>query len=255
MQEEPNEYKITTDDFQNYLENMCPKAKNKIDSHSLITKIKKYPFYSKLRLLTEYNNDHPNANISMHQLRMFLKLYGIRKKTVKAKNKYTLTQQFINGKFFFLKLLLQCFANENTIYFTDECSINPYDNRKGWIYKNNYFKNYSIIYKSNLRPIKIILTCSLNGVIYYSTSNKNTNTKLFKEYLLNAIDKINETDDNYWFFLDNVNFHHSKSVKELLKEEEIPLLYGVKYFPDFDFAEMIFNKLKADLRNEIYSTQ
>jgi hypothetical protein len=48
--------------------------------------------------------------------------------------------------------------------------------------------------------------------------------------------------------MDNVAFHHSKEVKQLLDEHHMHIIYNPPYYPDTNPVEMVFSMLKADAR-------
>jgi transposase len=49
-------------------------------------------------------------------------------------------------------------------------------------------------------------------------------------------------------FLDNLSVHHSKIVRQFMKDKELEVLFNVPYSPDYNPIENVFNILKQKFK-------
>jgi len=153
--------------------------------------------------------------------------------------------------FIFIKIIIRAIKLKFNIIFVDESNFklqNP--NFKTWI-KNDEFPNYG--YKNNDK-INFLLAVSANKVINYKFTNQNTNTKVFKSFMLDTIDKISDEDkSNTLFIMDNHTSHISKEFLRLVKKK-IKILYNVPYESPFNCVELSFRHLKNITYKQIFPT-
>ena len=110
------------------------------------------------------------------------------------------------------------------------------------------------------RPLKKIIKCprkkrktltlavSNNKIIGYSLVNGASNNIIFKKFLqTQVLPKIK----NSVILMDNVKFHHSKNVIDLVNSTNNHILYNVPYNPDTNPVELVFSIIKNFVRHSI----
>ncbi|MCC8077166.1 MAG: transposase [Oscillospiraceae bacterium] len=86
----------------------------------------------------------------------------------------------------------------------------------------------------------------LNGEKVFTTYEGGTTGKRFVTYLREVL--ISALKKGDIVVMDNLRSHHVKEVEELLRQNEITLLYLPPYSPDLNPIEKMWSKMKACLR-------
>ena len=151
--------------------------------------------------------------------------------------------------FLFIKILLRAISIGLKPVFIDESKFTlKNENFKTWV-KMNDFCHYGI---KKIEKRNIILAVGVEKFFYYHITNKNTNTNIFKKFMIELINKIQNISD-YIFIMDNLRVHLSKEIKELVKLYKIKIIYTVPYESSFNPIELSFRFIKNKIYRHIYS--
>ena len=168
-----------------------------------------------------------------------------------------ITHKKINNKFVHIKqntsqeinkLLTNLNSYEpNKIISIDESSFDT--NLRpvyGWSKKGSPLKK--IIKSPRRKRKKLTLAVSNNKIIGHSLVNGSSNNIIFKNFLqTQVLPKI----QNSVILMDNVRFHHSKNVVDLVNSTSNSILYNVHYNPDTNPIEFVFSIIKNFVRKSM----
>jgi transposase len=147
-----------------------------------------------------------------------------------------------------IKKMLKDIKNEDPekIVSIDESNYNINMTHKyGWSKKG---KKINKTIKSTKRCTKtLLLGITKRKVIGYDIVNGSANNKIFYNFLEN---KILNKITNGCLLMDNVRFHHSKNIKELVEKSMNKIIYNVAYNPDTNPVEQSFNVSKKYVRSK-----
>lgn len=114
----------------------------------------------------------------------------------------------------------------------------------GWSKKGQKVEKYI---KSNPKKLSIMMAISNKGIISNKIYETNVNKKIFYDYLKDdLLPKIN----NKYILMDNVSFHRSLDILELIKNSHNVPLFIPPYSPDFNPIENVFHILKHKIRTK-----
>jgi transposase len=133
-------------------------------------------------------------------------------------------------------------TNRNIIS-VDESSIDTHiSSNYGWSKTGRKIKRI----KTNTR-IRYTLICAIskNKVEHYKIIKNSSDSKIFTNFMNELKDKIGNKEMNV--ILDNARIHHSKYLKENVKNG-IKFIYNIPYTPELNPIEQMFSKLKYLLR-------
>lgn len=142
---------------------------------------------------------------------------------------------------------IQELNKEDNIICLDECSINRnthckygYCKKDRRLIRNVYIKNLPINHS-------LIMAINKKGVLYHEIHKKSINTDKLYDFLKKLlVDKKNK-----YILMDNVSFHKSKRIRELIEDSGNCIIYIPPYSPDFNPIEEVFSKLKSYICNII----
>jgi transposase/arginine repressor len=100
---------------------------------------------------------------------------------------------------------------------------------------------------SPLRGNRVTLILAISnkrGVVHHQVVKGSSNTSIFTDFIKN----IENCEKGSKIILDNVRFHHSKSVKDAALHRELNLVYTPPYQPDFNPVENAFSVIKSHTR-------
>ena len=80
-------------------------------------------------------------------------------------------------------------------------------------------------------------------IIYYETYAKNINGIIFKNIIKNIVPMVK----GHYFLLDNINFHKSKEIENIINASGNYLLFLPPYSPQFNPVEEVFSFIKTKL--------
>ena len=184
-----------------------------------------------------------NVNISKSSIYRILKINNITNKKVTQK----IIPKKINNKEKINELLQKVkLIDSNQIISIDESSFDTHMNPNyGWSKKGNKITK---IFNTPRRIRKTLtLAVSKNKIIGYNIINGASNTQNFKNFLEN---KILPNITNGAILIDNVCFHHSKVIKNLVESTSNIIIYNVPYNPETNPIEFVFSIIKNYVRKE-----
>lgn len=137
--------------------------------------------------------------------------------------------------------------NNNEIICIDEtgfCNIgNPI---YGYFHKGRF-----PIVSSNRSRIRrnVVMAISSEDVVDYKMSSKPYNSINFYEFIITLLPKLPSTVK--YLLMDNVSFHRSKVLRNLLEESNIQILFIPPYSPQYNPIEEVFSDLKRVFRKSL----
>lgn len=187
-----------------------------------------------------------NNNITIKTVSNYLKIIGYSKKKITRRlyNK-SLKEHKLNRKR--MKKQLKKIKNEDIICIDESCINKKLYANEGWCKKskrlirdmptNSFLKKYSLLMAiSNKKVLKYEL--------HKDVSIKTDSYCNFLEDLLKNI-------KNKYILMDNVSFHKSDRVKELINNSGNKILFIPPYSPDFNPIEEVFSKMKTYIKTYI----
>lgn len=114
----------------------------------------------------------------------------------------------------------------------------------GWGKKGTKIERYI---KSNPKKISIMMAITNKKIISSKLYDVNINKTIFHNYLK---DDLLPKIKNKYILMDNVSFHRSKEIINLIKESNNVPLFIPPYSPDFNPIEGIFHILKHKIRQK-----
>lgn len=115
----------------------------------------------------------------------------------------------------------------------------------GWTEKGK--KIFSPMIKDCNRRKTLTLAVSCDGIVYYESFQGSQNSNLFRNFITNLVESLPKNRFKY-LLMDNVAFHKTKEVKELLEINNITPLYTSPYSPEWNPTEFVFSRLKQNWR-------
>lgn len=119
----------------------------------------------------------------------------------------------------------------------------------GWSVKGKkVFKHFKY---SQRKRITLTLAVTNNKIIAYNIIDGSSNLSNFSLFLSSFLPTIT----NYTLLMDNVNFHHSKSVINLVHTSSNSILYNVPYNPQTNPIECVFKIIKDFVKSKMVSVK
>lgn len=132
----------------------------------------------------------------------------------------------------------------NKIISIDESSFDTHMRPLfGWSKKGTNIRQSISIPKRQRKTLT--LAVSNNKIIGYSLVNGSSNKFIFENFLK---EQVLSKVKNSILLMDNVSFHHSKSVVECVNSSSNKILYNVAYNPETNPIEFVFSIIKNFVR-------
>ena len=219
--------------------------KNKNILSFLKNSLNKNPFQT-LEILQNKIKNKFKIDKSRQTISNYLKIIGFKyKRTHRKVYSTTLKQHFLNKKVF--KKQIKNINKEDIICIDESCIDGNLYKKYGWCKFDKKLVSY--IKRSKI-PIKYSLIMAINskGIIGYKLyKKKGINTELFKNFIENIVDNL----EGKHLLMDNVKFHKSKVILEIIKESKNEVLFIPPYSPEFNPIEEVFSEMKSFIRNNI----
>lgn len=132
-------------------------------------------------------------------------------------------------------------STDNIICIDETYIHSNYCSNYGWSKKGEPLTHYI---KSNPIKYSIIMAISKKEIISYKIIKGNANSKIFFDF----INELNNLYTNHYFLMDNVNFHKSKFIQQLLSVSTNKLLYIPPYSPQYNPIEEVFSQIKSYIK-------
>ena len=203
----------------------------KINPFTTINKIK-HKIYDKL-----------NISISKTGVYIFMKLCNLSFKKVSKKtynnmeNIKKLTKQF--------KKQIKKIKLTDIICLDESCIKSNMSDDYGWSKKGEKLIQYI---KSNPKKFNLIMAITKEKIISHKIYDVNVNKNVFYDYLK---DELLPKIKNKYILMDNICFHKSKAIIELIKNSGNDIIYIPPYSPEFNPIEVAFHMLKHKIRKEL----
>jgi len=239
-------FKISKSTIHRWIHIDIIKNKKIMSNHETIKEaiekmIKENPFMRikdmKLKLKMVINKD-----ISMAGIYVYLKKLNITYKQISQKmysNKKDLERKTKEFKKQIKKIKLK-----NIVCIDESYVMSNMCNKYGWSKKGDRIEKYV---KVNPKKYSILMAINNKGIISSKIYEENVNKKIFYEYLR---DELLPIIRNKYIVMDNVSFHRSKEIIDIIKESNNEALYIPPYSPDYNPIEGVFHILKHKIRTK-----
>ena len=137
---------------------------------------------------------------------------------------------------------------QHLILSTDE-SGHPLNlaSRRGWGPAGDKISDFKPSYGTNYSLILVIRNTEKEGIIHWELVKDTVNTEIFTNFLTNI--KLSN-EERHYLLLDNIAFHKSIKVKEVLANKNIEPRYIVASNPYLNPVEEVFNVIKQYVRKQ-----
>ncbi len=143
---------------------------------------------------------------------------------------------------------------QNSIISLDESSFDTHMTSKyGWSKRGQRCILYPSRSRRARKRFSLMLAISNKHTVASQLVAGSFNKARFISFLQERLLPVIRREDV--ILMDNVRFHHSKEVKQILNEHHIRTLYNPPYHPDSNPVEMAFSMIKSDARRSQPSTK
>lgn len=118
----------------------------------------------------------------------------------------------------------------------------------GWCRQGSKLTVYK---KVQIKKYSVIMAISNKKIIHYLISDKNINSNSFCKFMNDVCSKTRRK----YFLMDNVSFHKSKVLMELIKNKKRKIIYTPPYSPQYNPIEEVFSEIKRKYRYLNVSSQ
>ena len=188
-----------------------------------------------------------NITYSVSTISNYLKILGYsKKKIVRRMYNTTTLKEHKDYREEVLKKIKR--IKKSNLLCLDECSI---DKEMYTIY--SYCKtNKRLISNINYKDLptkrkNCLMVTSTKGVVKYELYDKAVNGVTFKKFIIELVKDLKGTH----ILMDNISFHKSDEIKNIIIESGNNYIYTPPYSPDFNPIEEIFSKLKSYIRKYV----
>lgn len=202
------------------------------------------PFQT-LEIIKENMKRKLNIFISTKTISKYLKIIGYRKKKVVKRFYNKRLRDHINDRKIFIRKIRK--INPNDILCIDETYINEkIYSEYGYTSKKRLTRYYKINGKHNKQSL--IMCISNKKVIKYEIhKRKGINTDIYYNFISDMVKNVT----NKYILMDNVAFHRSKKITDLINKSGNKVLFIPSYSPDCNPIEEVFSSMKSYLRKYI----
>ena len=199
----------------------------------------------KVKILTKFD-----ITISKKTVSNYMKIIGYsKKKIVRRLYNTKLLKDHLATRKKMKKRLKN--INKEDIVCIDECAINREVYAKsGWCHKSKLLERHMKL-KELPKNHSLIMAISNKKIVQY---------KLYKQQAINTdlyylfLEELVKNFQNKYILMDNVSFHKSKRILELINNSNNKILFIPPYSPDFNPIEEVFSELKSFIRRQITPT-
>lgn len=206
----------------------------------ITTHIEKYPNFNKDVLMKQIFNK-TKIELKKSTLYNIIDDLNFSKKLAKFQKVYGNPEKIIE-KTNILKTKIKTIPNENIISIDEISYDTNIIHKYAWSKKGKQLiKEIGATYK------RLTMICAITNekIIHYTIINNSANSDIF----LNFIKTIPNIKDKF-LFLDNACIHHSKIVSSYATNNNIKFLFNVPYSPQYNPIELMFSKLKKNVRDK-----
>jgi hypothetical protein len=226
----------------------------------ILTFINKNPFFKLSDLVQTYNNQMKPNTVSKKLIRQILrKEIVMRYRKVKLRNPFCETNKFLQCKYYYIKKFLYYLSNGYVLIYTDESNFNFLKNdMKVWTtdisMEKSLYGKYIQYDESNKKSCTLILSTSIDNVDYYTFELESNTNVTFFNYFDGLYKRVSSKYDmnKVVFYFDNLKQHRSKALLSYIYKRELKIMYGVKYYPNFNLCESVFGFLKSKIKTILF---
>lgn len=184
-----------------------------------------------------------SRRISQPQISRHLKNAGLKRKRLRKRPVALLTEENSRKRIDFCSSVMG-FTNRN-ILFLDESGFNLHTSSN---YGYAEVNRDPVTYQPNSkgRNISLCAIISINGVEHHKLVDGAYNIERFSEFISECYQK-GVFQRNPLLIMDNVRFHHSDPVKQILLQFGVECLFLPPYNPELNPIENLFSTIKNNL--------
>lgn len=245
MREVANIFNISKSSIHRWINVSNKKVIKKINYEEKIKQIIKSEIkrdcFVTIKNLTEIIKKKLNIKISQTGVYVHTIKNGFSFKKI-AKRIYNNLENIKNRTKEFIKIVKKMKLSE--IVCIDESGIfSNMCNNFGWSKKGTKIIKYI---KSHPKKYSLIMAISKEKIISNEIHEKNINGEIFYNYLKNKL--LPQLKGKY-ILMDNIAFHKSQKIQELIKNSSNKILFIPPYSPDFNPIENVFHIVKSKIRS------
>ena len=246
--------------FKTIIDNVT-KIKPNLNERDLILKtiIETFPNNQNIslqKITKKFNDIAENKGLlkikksTIHKIMRKKLLMRFRKKTVK--NQKLISFNYIKYSFFFIKIFVRAISLGLKFVFIDESGFLLNNNN----YRNWVFNGQEIYYNfSSSKRINLILAVSDTKVLNYQINEENTNSTIFKNFMIQLLEKMGEEEKKqHVFIMDNFAGHLTPELFEFYRANKIKVLFGVPYASHYNMVENVFRLIKNKTYKKLYKS-
>lgn len=235
-----NIFKVSKSTIHRWVKGYSPKPRTskflclQKNIHETITNSPFLTLYQLRELLHKENN-----KISVSSLSRMLKKLKLTYKRVTKKFYYKSKESLFSKQKQYIESISN--VNHDKILSIDETYFyNTTNHNYGWCSSKKRLEIYN---KVNLKKQSMIMCISNKQIISHKVYAKNIDKSIYKQFINTFIHKFKD----YYLLMDNVSFHKSKEIVDLVNEHN-NILYIPPYSPQFNPIEELFSQLKNYIR-------
>ena len=202
--------------------------------------------YQTQKEMQERINKKFNYDISTTIIKKMLKILNYTKKKACRKFYNKNLKELLCNKKKFKKLAKS--LDKDKIICLDEVGITK-DTYKifGYCQSSKRLQYYVDINKLKIKKSLIVAISNKEVVKYEILENKNVNGEIFLKF----IKELTEKYQNKIILMDNVNFHKSKKIIEIIEQSNNKVLFIPPYSPEFNPIEKLFSVFKNYINKKV----
>ena len=208
------------------------------------------------KVLHRYAEKTGSCNFSTYTLRRFMRTkLNLRYRKIMTINAKRNENRFIIMKNLFFKKIIDLLHKGKSFVYIDESSFQGYNSRmKTWVDCNSENKCFV---PGRFKSVSLIAAMTETEMVHCEVHEKTIKGKDFLSYfkkLHNLMEnKSKELNvfkkKEYVYYLDNATTHCNKEIIEYFIANEINVIFGVPFCPEYNPIELFF----SDIKKKFYS--
>ena len=206
------------------------------------------PYQIQTEMLEKINKKF-NLDLSLNIIKKILKILNYTKKKASRRFYNKDLKKHKHNKREFKKKIKK--INKDDIICLDEVGItrDTY-NAFGYCHSTKRLEYYVDINSIRIKRSLIVAISNEKVIQYEVLKDKNVNGEIFKKFIEDLTKKIK----NKYILMDNINFHKSKNIAEIIEKSNNKILFIPPYSPEFNPIEKVFSVFKAYINKKINPT-
>jgi len=206
------------------------------------------PYQIQTEMLEKINKKF-NLDLSLNIIKKILKILNYTKKKASRRFYNKDLKKHKHNKREFKKKIKK--INKDDIICLDEVGItrDTY-NAFGYCHSTKRLEYYVDINSIRIKRSLIVAISNEKVIQYEVLKDKNVNGEIFKKFIENLTKNIK----NKYILMDNINFHKSKNIVDIIEKSNNKILFIPPYSPEFNPIEKVFSVFKAYINKKINPT-